>query len=244
MRRRWLFLAVICLAPLSLLCAEGIIESAQQALKDQGFYYGEINGQKNADTTAAIRRYQVRNGLKVTGELDADTQRSLGLASGGSARGKTTAFPAPTEDLRDSSSDARTERVAPLPSPGDGAQRTPFLRGYAPEPHGIQPEISGVFDGTPYETAPPDLQQRVIVGAQTMLARRGCYRGEIDGVSGRETEFSLRAYQAQIGLAVTGRLDMPTLAALGLLPGQHLPAHRRATPFGSRPVYRGEWMPE
>jgi len=42
----------------------------QQALKDQGFYYGEINGETNANLSAAIRRYQIRNGLQVNGELN------------------------------------------------------------------------------------------------------------------------------------------------------------------------------
>jgi peptidoglycan hydrolase-like protein with peptidoglycan-binding domain len=37
----------------------------QQALKDQGFYYGDVNGEKTADTTAALRRYQIRNGLQI-----------------------------------------------------------------------------------------------------------------------------------------------------------------------------------
>ena len=54
----------------------------QQALKEQGFYYGDVNGEKTADTTAAIRRYQIRNGLQVTGEIDAETLRSLGVGAG------------------------------------------------------------------------------------------------------------------------------------------------------------------
>ena len=33
-----------------------MIERVQQALKDQGFYYGEITGDTNANLTAAIRR--------------------------------------------------------------------------------------------------------------------------------------------------------------------------------------------
>src|SRR3989442_15072195 len=57
--------------------ADEVTAEVQQALKDQGFYYGQINGEKNADTTAAIRRYQIRNGLKITGELDDDTLKAL-----------------------------------------------------------------------------------------------------------------------------------------------------------------------
>ena len=46
------------LAFVSVARADEAIANAQQALKDQGFYYGEITGRKDADTTAAIRRYQ------------------------------------------------------------------------------------------------------------------------------------------------------------------------------------------
>ena len=59
--------------------ADSLTESAQQVLKEQGFYYGDINGKKDPDTTAAIRRYQIRNGLKITGEINPETQKSLGI---------------------------------------------------------------------------------------------------------------------------------------------------------------------
>src|ERR1700742_3365479 len=57
--------------------ADDAIASAPQALKDQGFYYREVTGRNDPDTIAAIRRYQIRNGLKITGELNTETQRSL-----------------------------------------------------------------------------------------------------------------------------------------------------------------------
>ena len=106
--------------------------------------------------------------------------------------------------------------------------------------------MSGALDGTPYEGAPPDLQQQVIANAQTMLARRGYYRSDIDGVYGPGTEFALRAYQARVGLAVTGRLDLETLAAMGMLPGMHRlgPPPRLFPRQRPEPVYKGEWVPE
>ncbi len=78
----------------------------------------------------------------------------------------------------------------------------------------------GIFDGTPYEGAPPQVQQRVIVDAQVLLARRGYYRSGVDGVFGPGTQFALRAYQSRSGLEPTGGFDMETLASLGLLPEQ------------------------
>src|SRR3981081_3001022 len=85
--------------------ADQTIESVQQALKDQGFYYGEVTGEKDADTTAAIRRYQIRNGLQISGDLNDETLKSLGVdSSGARAIVKASPTPAPaapeTADLR------------------------------------------------------------------------------------------------------------------------------------------------
>src|SRR5437764_3150664 len=210
--------ALVFLAALSLASADQAIESAQQKLKDEGFYYGEINGKKDADTMAAIRRYQIRNGLQITGELDSETQRSLGVSSPTAP-----APPRPSATPLPDTSDLRAE--SPVPK----SERTDV-----PGPRGPRPETSGLFDGTPYEVAPPEMQRRVIVDAQTMLARGGYYRGEIDGVYGPAMEFSLRAYQSHFGLALSGHLDLETLAALDLLPRQRTPAfeppRRRISP--------------
>src|SRR6266699_4063928 len=96
--------ALIFLGSIVLVRADQMIERVQQALKDQGFYYGEITGETNANLTAAIRRYQIRNGLQVNGELNSETLRSLGISSSASGRlaAKTTPSPRPSaSNLRD-----------------------------------------------------------------------------------------------------------------------------------------------
>ncbi|MBV9671721.1 MAG: peptidoglycan-binding protein, partial [Verrucomicrobia bacterium] len=60
--------------------ADDLTRTVQQRLKDEGFYYGEVDGHSGAEMTAAIRRYQIRRGLKVTGQLSDETLRSLGVA--------------------------------------------------------------------------------------------------------------------------------------------------------------------
>ena len=65
------FVVAMCVA--SLVRADQTVQSVQQALKDQGFYYGNVTGDKSAETTAAVRRYQIRNGLQVTGEMNPET---------------------------------------------------------------------------------------------------------------------------------------------------------------------------
>src|SRR5205807_5081323 len=106
--------AVILLASVGLLPADQSVEKVQQALKDQGFYYGEITGQKDADTTAAIRRYQIRNGLQITGDLNEETLKALGVDSSGAdavaqASPSATAVSPDSSDLRAES----RESVAP-----------------------------------------------------------------------------------------------------------------------------------
>src|SRR5213075_2472373 len=82
---------VIFMGSIMLVRADQLVESVQQALKDQGFYYGEVTGEMNANLAAAIRRYQIRNGLQVSGELNAETLQSLEIDSSGAARPATKA---------------------------------------------------------------------------------------------------------------------------------------------------------
>src|SRR5712691_2757720 len=80
MKRTIVYFAVaVCVA--GLMRADQTTQSVQQALKDQGFYYGNVTGDKSAETTAAIRRYQIRNGLQVTGEINPETLNSLNSSS-------------------------------------------------------------------------------------------------------------------------------------------------------------------
>src|SRR5213075_3508659 len=92
---------VIFMGSIMLVRADQLVESVQQALKDEGFYYGEVSGEMNANVTATIRRYQIRNGLQVSGELNSETLQSLGIDSSGSARPATKpASPSPAAPLK------------------------------------------------------------------------------------------------------------------------------------------------
>src|SRR5204863_1480053 len=98
--------AILVSALAQLALADSAVQQAQEQLKGQGYYFGQINGDKNADTVAAIRRFQIRNGMQITGELDQETLRALQAASASST---TTATPQP-RNLEDSGNTA--ERVA------------------------------------------------------------------------------------------------------------------------------------
>jgi len=246
-----LWIAVIAAA-----LADQSIADVQQALKDQGFYYGAINGQKDADTTAAIRRYQIRNGLQITGELNDETLKAIKSASANTgtatqsppALSSNRPLPPPASSSEDDTSDLRADSAPqtrpPNPLPIQPGQ--PSDADQVPERPGAGRPVlpgNGLFSGTPYETAPVEIQRKVIADAQRMLARRGLFKNEIDGTYGPGLEFSLRAYQSRVGLPATGRLDLETLAALQLLPGAHTPIFtpRRLVPPQQPPV-RGEWI--
>ena len=254
----WIAVLVLVAAIAGRVNADQMTQNVQQALKDQGFYYGEITGQKDADTTAAIRRYQIRNGLQITGDLNPETLKSLGVdSSSGTAVAKAAPTPVPaaseTPDLRAEKRESATPTNPltgqPFPEPQQDRSAERQMRPGEPAP--VRPDFEGVpgragenFAGTPYQNSPPQVQRDVILSAQNTLARRGLYRGAFDGNAGPDLDFSLRAYQARAGLPVTGRLDLGTLAALELLPGANAPIYvPRRKGLREAPV-RGEYIPE
>jgi len=217
MKRKLLVTALLFLAAWSTAWADPAVESAQQKLKDGGFYYGEINGKKDADTTAAIRRYQIRNGLQITGELNTETQRALGLTS----KPATTPTTRPAQTPGPTPPGFLEETPAPTATPAPRSAPREENEEEAPEPP-RQPRVesAGVLAETPYAGAPPQVQQDIVSRAQITLMRQGFYRDEIDGLYGPAMNFALRNYQARFGLRPSGRLDVETLAALSLLPEQ------------------------
>jgi len=239
--------ALIFVGSLMLARADQMIESVQQTLKNQGFYYGEITGETSADLTAAIRRYQIRNGLQVNGELNGETLQSLGITSSSAAQ--SAAKPAsPSPALSKPGDQSRIEGANATPAPVQPFTNAPQdQQVYPSDPVAPATSAAGVLARTPFEAAPPEVQRNVIVSAQIALARRGLYHEEVNGIYGPAMEFSVRAYQARTKLPVTGRLDLQTLTALRLLPQPrepfYDPSHRRWRPPPGPPVH-GEWVPE
>lgn len=62
----------------------------QEALKAKGNDPGPIDGIMGPKTRAAITAFQKANGMKGTGQLDAQTAEKLGVQKGGTAMGKET----------------------------------------------------------------------------------------------------------------------------------------------------------
>ena len=200
MKRPLLYvLATLCAA--GLVHADQAIRSLQQTLKEQGFYYGTVTGEKSAETTAAIRRYQIRTGLQVTGEINQETSRSLSSSSNSVVTAsQSNARPAATQpsSIRPDTSSLVTQSSPPSSS----------------SPPDRPAETSPLYAASFYQSAPPLVNRRTIAEAQYQLMSRGYYRGRIDGTYGSRTAFAVRAFQSSAGLPPTGRLDMQTLDAL------------------------------
>jgi hypothetical protein len=58
------------------------IRAAQQALAQQNYYRGAINGQLDDATRRALFEFQIDKGITATGNLDGRTVRALGLSTG------------------------------------------------------------------------------------------------------------------------------------------------------------------
>ena len=220
--KRSLICFVVTLCAVSLVRADQGIRSLQQTLKDQGFYYGAVTGDKNAETTAAIRRYQIRNGLPVTGEINDETLRSVNPSLNSVASASQPASkPAAIQP-----NSARPDASASL------SQSSPPSVNQADRPLETKPSYSASF----YQSAPLRLNRRIIAGAQYQLMSRGYFSGRVNGRWGARTAFAVRAFQSSAGLPPTGRLDIETVKALG----------SSDTDFAySAPASRGNetWMP-
>ena len=142
-----LILVVLGIAGPGTARADEALRRVQQSLRDQGFYYGPVDGSAGDETTQAVRRYQIRNGLPVTGQLDDQTrktilqtgsassqspatingdtgnQRGQSSANGGTTTRGTTVRPAPTP-----STTQPTRRAAPPEEDDDSATGPAYQR--------------------------------------------------------------------------------------------------------------------
>ena len=59
--------------------ADGLTVDVQRALRHDGYYRGDIDGDIGPGTRGAIRQYQYDHHLEVTGRIDRSLLRSLGI---------------------------------------------------------------------------------------------------------------------------------------------------------------------
>jgi peptidoglycan hydrolase-like protein with peptidoglycan-binding domain len=73
-----LFAVSIGLGLVASVSANDNVRVVQEKLRDDGFYVGKIDGTYSTELAAALSRYQIVNGLPITGQLDAETAKALG----------------------------------------------------------------------------------------------------------------------------------------------------------------------
>ena len=72
------FAVAVTFSVVASVSADDNVREVQEKLRDGGFYFGEIDGAYSSQLSAALTRYQIRNGLPITGQLDVDTSKALG----------------------------------------------------------------------------------------------------------------------------------------------------------------------
>ena len=111
--------------------ADPKIAAVQQALKSQVLYLGEVTGEIDNATAAAITRFQARRGLEVTGELNAETLQALGLDAATpvppATSERSSARPEPWRALREQDKEFLKQLNSGEPTHADGSASEPDL---------------------------------------------------------------------------------------------------------------------
>jgi peptidoglycan hydrolase-like protein with peptidoglycan-binding domain len=266
---RSILLLLLALTAAPLLRADEPTRALQNELKAQGFYYGEIDGISGPGLTAALKRFQIRNGLEVTGTATAETLNALNVGGGTASRAPAEPSPAepvpsgdappepakPRVDLRKKQAIIESDQRAlkEVQEESTTIRRLPRDPSIVPPPADlyrgpsapINPRYRDVYAGSPFENAPPPLQEQTLRAAQRALRVQGFYRGEVDGLPGPATQDAIIMYQRETGLPRTGRLDLETLNSMRLLPGPNS-ANPVLKPFTAPPrtsrAIRGIWV--
>lgn len=81
---------VLLLVAAAFLCASAVradelTRQVQEELRKRALFYGDVDGRSSRSLAAALRQYQERKGFAATGEIDADTVRSMGISAAGNA---------------------------------------------------------------------------------------------------------------------------------------------------------------
>ena len=149
-----------CFAAVGTLRADDTLRHIQQSLHDQGFYYGSIDGTPGDETTHAIQRYQIRNGLAVTGQLNAETIASINRNESTVAKGSGGSTGRGAGTITGNSSSADDDRRYAQGSNDDAPTRSAPAPAYRPPPPPARPDADDQ-DEAPAPRAPvnrPDLR--------------------------------------------------------------------------------------
>jgi len=181
--------------------AEENVRAVQSQLADEGCYFGEIDGAYSSDFSAALSRYQIRNGLPITGQLDAETSKALGAKPAvGPSMATTEQSPETWRQLRKrerrKSTKARQLEPAATESPSPADNETP--------PTATEPPIQT----TPVEArTSTETTQPMSVPPATVRASDSTRPASAPPATGSAEEFSAERLRDYVAAFVLAGLD-------------------------------------
>jgi peptidoglycan hydrolase-like protein with peptidoglycan-binding domain len=181
-----------------------IVREVQQLLSERGFYDGEIDGLSGPMTAEAIRAFEERAGLDVTGEPRAALLAKIELSPHHASRPdeEETA----SQEVDDAEDDRPTAAAEPPVEPSITTLSEADIALSSPEP----------------DPAPPSDGDPQVEAVQRVLADLGYAPGRIDGQLGPQTEEAIRGFQRDRGLEPNGELNAELLRELSAVSGQSL----------------------
>lgn len=224
-----LALAATAFAADALYVDANIVAKAQKTLNDRGFRTGGVDGRMGPQTQAALVNFQRAEKLQPSGKLDRPTLVALGIQrpDGAAGNGAQPYDRATVRRVQETLNARGFKAGAPSGVLGESTQSA--LRAFQkseglavtgrPNPRtlaalGIDQDRAST--GSTRRPDPSSAPRATVRDVQRKLAERGYRPGAPDGVLGRATRQALMAFQRAENLAVTGRPDNPTLAALGI----------------------------
>lgn len=102
----------------------------------------------------------------------------------------------------------RLELAPEIDLPAEAMQPTPVARPQAPQ-------SATTPAATDLAANPPDARQAVVAEVQRVLADLKLYTGDIDGLTGPQTDQAVQTYRERLGLAPEGGIDGDLLRHLG-----------------------------
>jgi peptidoglycan hydrolase-like protein with peptidoglycan-binding domain len=210
------------------------IRHVQQTLQTRGFRAGPPDGVMGPATRNAIKQFQQSQNLEMTGQLNRQTLVALGVQPdtmrGASAR--VDAYGPATIRKVQQTLNNRGFEAGPVDGT-IGASLQAALRDFQKsenlEPTGMLNQQTLAALGLPNEpvvvveqrapifVVPP--ASATVRHVQQALNQRGFQAGPPDGVMGPATQSALRNFQSSANLQPTGRINQPTLSALGVQAG-------------------------
>lgn len=191
------------------------VKQVQTALNASGYTAGPADGALGPKSRAAIGRYQSDNNLAATGDVNAELLTSLGIESNDQAPvnvASTATILETKKQLRAHGYDSGL-----LNGTLDPATRE-AIRAYQSDAglHVTGEATTALLEHLRRSatTNGGDTDTQVKLDIESQLQRLGYAVGAVDGVIDTHSRQAIRAYQANVGLSVTGEADDQLLAHL------------------------------